>query len=95
MSKVDNALKSAWERLKAVGQEVETQVYARLGTARRLLIVKNKEGQTVLDAPLFWAALVGLLLLVWAAPLLVIAVVGALLFKYEFVVVKEGPQEPR
>lgn len=88
-------IKRIWERLSVLGRDVEKQVYTRLGTERRLFIIKDREEKTLLSTPLLLAALVGALLLVWAAPLLVIAVVGALLFKYEFVIVKETPKEPR
>lgn len=90
-----NEVRRIWERLSVLGRDVEKQVYTRLGTERRLFIIKDREGKTLLSTPLLLAALVGLLLLVWVAPLLVIAVVGALLFKCEFVIVKETPKEPR
>ena len=92
-----NEVRRIWDRLRVVGQDVEKQIYTRLGAERRLFLIKDREGKTLFSTPLLLAALVGLLLLVWAAPLLVIAVVGALLFKYEFVIVKEvkkTPQEP-
>lgn len=86
---MNQSLKEVWERLKSLGKELETSVYGRLNTERRLLVIKDKEDKTLLSTPLLLAVLIGLLLVVWAAPLLLIAVVVALLLKYEFVVVKE------
>ena len=86
---MNQSLKEVWERLKSLGRELETSVYGRLNTERRLLVIKDKEDKTLLSTPLLLAVLIGLLLVVWAAPLLLIAVVVALLLKYEFVVVKE------
>ena len=83
-----------WERLSVLGRDVEKQVYARLGAERRLFIIKDKEGETRLSTPLLLAGLVGLLLVMWAAPLVLIAFIGALLLKYEFVIVKETPTKP-
>ena len=91
---MNESMNGLWERLKTLGKDVERQVYERIGTQRRLLVIKDKHDKTLLSTPLMLAALVGLLLLVWAAPLLVVGVVVALLLKYEFVIVKETPTKP-
>ena len=83
-----------WERLSVFAKDAEKQVYARLGTERRLFIVKDREGETRLRTPLLLAGLVTLLLVMVAAPLVIVAFIGALLLKYEFVIAKENPPKP-
>ena len=84
-----------WGRVSVLAKDAEKEIYARLGTERRLFIVKDKEGQTRLSTPLLLAGLVVLVLVVTAAPLVIVAFIGALLLKYEFVIAKEDAPKPR
>ena len=83
-----------WERANVLARDIEKQIYARLNTERRLFLVKDKEGETRLSTPLLLAGLVVLFFVVVAAPLVIVAFIGALLLKYEFVIVKETPTKP-
>ena len=88
-------VKRMWERGSVLARDLEQQIYARLGTERRLFIVKDKEGETRLSTPLLLAGLALLILVMVAAPLVIIAFIGALLLKYEFVIAKEDTPKPR
>jgi len=79
-----------WESLRRAveGLAALLQRYAREGN-RRQVAFKDKHDKTLFQAPLTLVVLVGLLLVLMnAAPLLVIAVLVALVLGYQFVLSK-------
>lgn len=83
-NKIDSAIHDFTERISEL---------FRQGNRRRLE-VKNPEGRTLFGLPLLIAAVIGLFLL-WRVPvLLIVAVVVALVMKFQFVIVEESEANP-
>lgn len=77
--------------LKSTAREVWRQAKRLFQRAnQRQLLLKNREGKTLVSLPLSFALILGFLLL-WRASLLLIALIAlALILRMQFVVTKDG-----
>lgn len=91
-SSTNGSTNGVWDRLGTLANQGLEMLgkLLKLGN-RRQLILRNREGVTWLSMPLTLAAIIGIILLLRAAPLLILALVLGYVFKVKFVISKQRP----